>query len=79
MQVTAYHDDHGNLVALIARSEGAPRAQIELRPGWPTTEVDVPELTADLDDAQVAVLLSDLRSNRRVDLSGDTPRLTHKA
>jgi hypothetical protein len=79
MLVTAYHDDHGNVVALIARSEGTPPAHIGLPPGRYESEVEVPELTADLDPQQISEKLSDLMSNRRVEFDKSTARLTPKA
>jgi hypothetical protein len=78
MLVTAYHDAQGNVMALIARSDGAPPAHMELRPGRHESEVEVPELTADLDPQQIGEKLTDLMSNRRVEFDGDTARLTPK-
>lgn len=74
MQLTAYHDDNGNVVVLIARPDDAPPSHIELRPGLQATEIRAPELTADLDAEQLRERLSELR-NRRVERSGDGARL----
>jgi hypothetical protein len=78
MLVTAYHDDHGNVVALTARSAGTPPVHIGLRPGRHESEVEVPELTADLDPQQISEKLSDLMSNRRVEFDRGTARLAPK-
>jgi hypothetical protein len=79
MLVMAYHDGHGNVLALVARSEGAPPGHIGLLPGRYESEVEVPELTADLDPQQISEKLSDLMSNRRIEVDKGTARLMPKA
>ncbi len=79
MHLTAYHDDSGNIVAIIARPEDAPPSHIELgRPGVRTTEVEATELTGDLDPEQFHQRLSELISTRRVEFASSTARLTYR-
>ena len=78
MQLTAYHDDDGNIAALIARPDDAPPAHIEMRMVLRRTEVEAPELTADLDFEQMRERLSELMSGKRVESEGGQARLSDK-
>jgi hypothetical protein len=66
MRLTVYHDDRGDIAALIARPDGSPPAHIELRPGGNVTELQVADLTDDLDSGQLNERLSNILSSKRV-------------
>ena len=68
----AYHDDAGEILTLIARSPDAPPAHLEMRQGQRATEIEVPELTGQLDAAQIFERLSDLAENFQVEAQGAT-------
>jgi hypothetical protein len=70
--VTAFHNNTGEILSLIARSPGSPPANLEMRQGQRATEIKVPELTRELDSAQIFDLLSDLAENRQVEARGAT-------
>jgi hypothetical protein len=78
MRLTAYHDDEGNIAALIAGPDDAPPAQIELRTPMRITEVEAPELTVDLDFEQMQERLSELMSGQRVEFEGGRASLAEK-
>jgi hypothetical protein len=72
--VTAIHNDAGEILSLIGRSPGSPPAQLEMRWGQRATEIEVPELTGELDPAQIFDLLSDLKENHQVEARGANGR-----
>jgi hypothetical protein len=78
MRITAVHDSRGNISALVASSPDAPPAQMEMKPGQRMTEVEVPEETLSIDNAQLNERLSELMQNNRVDVEGVKGGLTAK-
>jgi hypothetical protein len=79
MQLTAYHDERGNIAALIARPDGAPPSHIELgRPGLRMTDIEAAEFTDDLDPEQVHERLSELIGTQQVEFGNSTARFTSR-
>jgi hypothetical protein len=68
MKLTAYHDDNGNLVALSARPDNAPRSRIETRPPLTISEIDAPDLPDDADPDVVQDRLSTIVTDKRVEV-----------
>jgi hypothetical protein len=80
MKLTAYHDERGNIVAVIARPDDAPPSHLELgRPGLRTTEVESDEITDDLDAEQLQERLAGMMSSQRIEADGATGRLSAKS
>jgi hypothetical protein len=77
--VTAIHNDAGQILSLIGRSPESPPAQLEMRWGQRATEIEVPELTGELDPAQVHDILSDLAENHQVEARGATGVLKRRS
>lgn len=77
MKLTAYYDESGNIVALIARPDDAPPSEIDLaRPGLRMTEVEATEqLSTDLDLDQLHEHLATLISTQRIESGIPTARL----
>lgn len=79
MKLTAYHDERGNIVALIARPDDAPASEIDLgRPGLHKAEVEATELATELDLEQLHERLAAVISSQRIESGGPTARLTSK-
>ena len=78
MNVTVYHDDGGNIVAVAARSDDAPPEYMGSR--LPLRAVDVEEsaLTTDLEAAEICKRLAELKSSRRVDIDTGMRRLVDR-
>ena len=71
MKLTAYHDQNGNIIAVIARPDDAPPSSMEIaRPGVNVTEINAPELTGDLDSDELHQRLADMMQAQRIE-SGD--------
>jgi hypothetical protein len=79
MRVTAYHDEQGNIVSLVACADNAPPHTMEVRPGLSASEVQVPDLTTGLESAQLHRRLAELRDSHRVEVSASTARLRPRA
>jgi hypothetical protein len=80
MKLTAYHDERGNIVAVIARPDDAPAAHIDLgRPGLHRTEVESDEFTDQPDPEQLQERLATLMSSQRIEVDGPTARLSDKS
>jgi len=77
--VMAIHNDAGQILSLIGRSPESPPAQLEMRWGQRATEIEVPELTRELDPAQILDLLSDLVENHQVEARGATGVLKRRS
>jgi len=77
--VMAIHNDAGQILSLIGRSPESAPAQLEMRWGQRATEIEVPELTRELDPAQILDLLSDLVENHQVEARGATGVLKRRS
>ena len=62
MRFAAVHDAAGNIAALISIPPDSPLAGMRLEPGQRITEVEVPEIPYDLDEASV--------TNRAIEMIG---------
>ena len=71
MRVVAVHDTAGNIDLLVASPEDAPPARPRLEPGQYMHEVEVQDLTLDLDDAQLHSRLNEVIGNFRVDVRAE--------
>lgn len=78
MNVTIYHDDRGNITALVARSDEAPPAHMASQFPSRITEVQESSLTADLDPAEICKRLAQLKEGRRVEVDAGTGRLIER-
>jgi hypothetical protein len=80
MKLTAYHDESGIIVALIARPDDAPPSEIDLgRPGLHVAEVEATELTADLDLDQLHERLATVISTQRIESGSPSARLSPRS
>jgi hypothetical protein len=79
MKLTAYHDENGNIIAVIARPDDAPLSYMELgRPGVNMTEIDGSGLTGDLDSDQLHERLADLMKTQRIESGDSASRLVSR-
>jgi hypothetical protein len=78
MIVTAYHDDAGNIVALVARPDDAPASHRASQFALRSTEVQEPALTDDLQPSEINRRLAELKSSRRVAVDAGTGRLVER-
>lgn len=77
MIVTAYHDDSGNILALIARHRDAPASQISFQVPVRSTEFDDPTLDG-LGSADIHARLAQLKKSHRVDRGEASGRLIER-
>jgi hypothetical protein len=78
MRVVALHDADGNIESLLASPEGSPSMGTEVKPGQRMTEIDVPELTSDLDGSSLLDRLDEMISSHRVEAGPSQARLVQK-
>jgi hypothetical protein len=67
-RVIAIHDSVGTIHSLMAWPSDSPPASPELQPGQYVHEIDVRELTLDMDDSQLHGRLGEVAENFRVEL-----------
>jgi hypothetical protein len=78
MNITAYHDGNGDIVALVTRSDDAPPVHLTSLTAVRAVDVQEPSLTADMDLAEVGARLAELRESHRVDIGTGAARLIER-
>jgi hypothetical protein len=77
MRLTVIHDSKGNITGLVGCPADAPAVYPATEPGELVTQVEVPEITSELDAPKMFERLSELAENHRVDVESKG-RLTKK-
>jgi hypothetical protein len=78
MKLRVTHDKLGNITAIVASPNPPEGACSVSRAGQFVTEIEVPEIAADLSSTQMFERLSDLMQTYRVALKDASPHLTRK-
>jgi hypothetical protein len=77
MHLSIVHDSEGTIVGLVASPPDAPIAHPSPRPGEYVTEVDAPDIDAELEDKERFGRLEDIIESYRIEISSGT--LTRKS
>jgi len=78
MKLMVSHDRRGNMTAIVASPDSPVERCTVLRRGQRVTEIEVPEITLDLGPKQILERLSDLMQTHKIELGGESYRLTRK-
>jgi hypothetical protein len=68
MKLIIIHDSKGNITGLVGCPADAPAVYPATEPGELVTQVEVPEITSELDAPKMFERLSELAENYRVDV-----------
>ena len=76
MRLVAVHDQDGTIRSVVASPSDAPLMRIPTRPDQQIHQIEVPELSVDMDHAEIARRLDDIIENYRVDAPADSNEYT---
>jgi hypothetical protein len=78
MLLTVVHDQDGNILGAVAHPPGTPPASPQLESGQYVADIDVPEITTDLEPPAVFERMAQVVDEYRVEVSADTANLVQK-
>jgi hypothetical protein len=78
MRLTVVHDRVGNIVGAVAHPVGTPPMSPQLEPGQYVADIDVPEITEDLEPAVVFEHVARIVEDSRVERNLGEASLTRK-
>jgi hypothetical protein len=78
MRLVIVHDSYGNITGVTASPPDGPLAHPQTRPGEIATQVDVPDITVNLERQEIRSRVVDLVKNHRVEMRGGKAELLKK-
>ncbi|MFA7764345.1 hypothetical protein [Streptomyces sp. NRRL S-448] len=78
MLLTVVHDRNGNILSAVAHPTGTPPSGLELKPGQYVADIDVPEITVDLEPPAVFERMAQVVEGHRIEMEVGKAHLARK-